>query len=268
MIGLQPSIFHSQQSLFLPRWTQKHYCHLIIKVICAGHSSSSTPKQETYFFVCHHLTHFPLCDVGNRLNIHLSGVKWWPLTGEVNTYHIHWWISMEGGVIERSKLTFCPQGQGISSRVFLYQQWSKEGTEGTWGMKAGPCSPIQQMDLLKFLKNFMLVLIERCHSTEWITVCCVWGCRADPCPLLKALTLCTQPWTWPQTSAGRWPRLVNPIFFHITWMAGCMDIVHLVKTWHQHVTMERRQVGGGNVILLGNVLLGNIRMLLWHVAFT
>lgn len=41
-----------------------------------------------------------------------------------------------------------------------------------------------------------------------------------------------------------------------------MDIAHLGKTWHQHVTMERRQVGGGNVILLSNVLLGNLEMLL------
>ena len=38
--------------------------------------------------------------------------------------------------------------------------------------------PIDKLLLLKLLKKFMLVLIERCQNTQGVTVCWVWGCIA------------------------------------------------------------------------------------------
>lgn len=37
--------------------------------------------------------------------------------------------------------------------------------------------PTDELLLLKLLRKFMPALIERCQSTQFITVCCTWDCR-------------------------------------------------------------------------------------------
>lgn len=59
--------------------------------------------------------------------------------------------------------------------------------------------------------KLMLVLIERCQNTKWITLCCIWVCIAAeqsecPCWLLSTTISC-----WWEVQCGQ-PRSLNSLF--------------------------------------------------------
>ncbi len=70
--------------------------------------------------------------------------------------------------------------QGRNSGEPATGSWVAKAHWCMWGVKAGPCGPIQQTTVLKLklLKEVMLVLVERCQDTQYTAVCCVWGCIA------------------------------------------------------------------------------------------
>ncbi len=78
--------------------------------------------------------------------------------------------------------------QGRNSGEPATGSWVAKAHWCMWGVKAGPCGPIQQTTVLKLKLLKEVMLVERCQDTQYTAVCCVWGCRvsqgahADPCP--------------------------------------------------------------------------------------
>ena len=119
------------------------------------------------------------------------------------------------------------------------------------------CDPRDEPLLLKLLKKLKLVLVDRFQNTQYITVCCVWGCRATDqsgwqcwplTPVESTNNGHVSIRTGPQGHEKSWPGLMNYVFFYIMWMARCVCIAYLWEHMAPGCTMGRRQAGGGSVI--------------------
>ena len=232
---------------------------------------------------------------------------WDILDSKWTCYHKSWCVrSRKNGIwvsLTRAKLWWLDNWVSVSPKLQLL--WGVPGLQWSVSIKRCPrkekwCTcdmvlgdqeslmhvghkgwsdPTAELLLLKLLKKLMRVLIERCQNTQCIAVCCIWSCIAAdhlgctfwPLSTTEStnngnVSIRTGPW-----SNGRWPGLMNHVFFYITWMARCVCVAYLGNTSHQDALWEEGKLAVwcfGQCSAGKHWVLPSIWMLLWQVPPT